>query len=167
MLKVCSFCTKQNHMKLYVSRQELGLSWYSYNHHGEKNSSSTYSSLVRQDLNMIKLDIRPQSCLNLVYVFTFICSVAAVPETVETGMMFPRRLLQVGRGEGEQDTQQGGALLVSQSSSTGISSSFLQSGKLQLVCRSDPLNSRTVTSLRLPLSRSTARGGSDWTQSKR
>ena len=54
------------------------------------------------------------------YVFTFICSVAAVPETVEIEMMFPRRLLQVGRGEGEEDTQQGGALLVGQFSSTYI-----------------------------------------------
>ena len=34
--------------------------------------------------------------------------------------MFPRRLLQVGRGEGEEDTQQGGALLVGQFSSTYI-----------------------------------------------
>ena len=70
-------------------------------------------------------------------------------------------------GDDEENTQQVGALLLGQFRKTDISTFFLQSGKLQLVCRSAPFDSRTVTSLRSPSFRSTARGGSDLTYSKR
>ena len=60
---------------------------------------------------------------------------------IETEEMFPTRLLQVGVGEGEEDIQQGGALRVGPLSSTGVSRFYLQSGKLQLVCRFAPLDS--------------------------
>ena len=68
--------------------------------------------VVRKDLNKIRLVFNLTS--SFVLVFTFKTE------------MFPTVLLQLGGGIGEEDTQQGGALLTGQFSSTSISSFFLR-----------------------------------------
>ena len=65
--------------------------------------------------------------------------------------MLPIGLLQVGGGEDEEDIQQEDVLPVGQFSSTGILSFFLQSGELQLACKSSPLDSRYVVEITLVL----------------